>query len=112
MTFLPHALLVALIYLWVHGVVPDLSILAVAAVAPFWVMWCQRGHSLRRAFLLGPVVMIGAAIAWWLLWDADERDWLMHLLAGAAIVAYAIYNLIVFAIAAIVGRRRRKRVEI
>jgi hypothetical protein len=110
MTFLPHATLVVLVLLWAWGV-PQMEtpITVVAVVLPLWVMWTQRAQSLWRAFLLGPVTLLVIATVAWIAWDADERDWLMKLLAGVVLAGYAVYCVVLFAIAAWWRRRRRKR---
>jgi hypothetical protein len=99
--------LAALVYVWARGTSDDLelAIMVVAGVLPFWVIWMQR--TLARAFLFGPVTTLVIAAIAWLAWDADESDWLMKLLAGVALVAYALYSLVVFAVAA--WWRRRKQ---
>jgi hypothetical protein len=109
MTFLPHVVLAALIYMWARGEERvEGAILVVAALLPFWAIWRQRAHSLGRAFLLGPVTALAIAVGAWIAWDADERDWLMKILAAFFIGTYVLYCLVVFAIAAWWRRRRSK----
>src|SRR5688500_1704466 len=110
MTFVPHAILVAIAYLWLEGVFlpgSEIAFAVTAAVLPFWAMWVGRRHSVLRALLLGPgtAVLGAAAVLVWSLLDPDrapigELDWLLVLVAIAALVLYALYCAVAFAVAA------------
>ncbi len=117
MTFVPHAILVAIVYLWIEGVVlpgSQLAFALTAAALPLWAMWCGRRRSVLRAMLLGPgtAILGAAAVLVWALLDpasapVGELDLLVLLVAGAALVLYAIYCAVAFALAAWLLRRRR-----
>ena len=116
MTFVPHAILLAIAYLWLSGVyLPGSAqvFLAAAVLLPFWALWFGRARPLGRTLLLGPGVAIAGAIAmlvWWVIEAGPIGDlgWLVVIAVAAAIAGYAAYCAIVFAIAAWWRRRRRR----